>query len=222
MRGQFGRQISFCRPKSLRSHKSRTSGRERIPDWCKSRHAKSTFTGWLVRLNNPTAREPSANGFTRISAGTPGIVTRCAGLPSGSWSTASTSGLVRIAVVHSSLSGRFMPSISGDEASAQSDIRVNCSSRVKRVQRSGRTSQLRWQIWPKGIMSPSGQWPGPVYSLHRANKSKLWLSERQLSQKSGEMRQRLANRATCAPWLTGVAPGRKAQDDGTARILQRG
>jgi len=74
---------------------------------------------------------------------------------------------------------------------------------------SGCTSQLRRQMCPNGIMSPSGQCPGAPWPNQAPDKSKLRLSECQLSQKSGEMRQRLANCLTCGAALTGVAPGER-------------
>ena len=129
----IGREFVCC-PRLERTHKSRTSSGASSPSVC---HGTFTFTVPSVRLKNPTATDPSTSSFTHASAGPGNAARRRAGQPTGFWFTASTSGLVSSAVVHASLSGRFIPSISGDGASAQRDISVSCSSRVNRVQRSG-------------------------------------------------------------------------------------
>ena len=123
------------------------------------------------------------------------------------WLTASTSSLVSRESVQASFSGRFMPSISGERAMAHSDINMTCSSLVKFVVCGRPPSLQRLESVPSGIMSASGQCPGPRKGVQASSRANCGLRSCQVSQKSPETRQRLALRSMCAPWLTGVSPG---------------
>src|SRR3954469_24410510 len=104
--------------------------------------------GVLVSLNSATATSPLASGL--VSAQCPlSLAMMVACLPSGSWSTAITSGLVEGARVAGETVRRSVPAISG---AAISDHRLN----------SLRYSASLWPPLPISSMSGSFHAPGPA------------------------------------------------------------
>src|SRR5467141_1483536 len=136
----------FCTvPRSLRSHKSRRFADDGAPMALKS---SVIFSVDSPRLNSPAACEPSASGFTQISSG-PSSHTRWPCTPLASWSTAITSGFIRMALVSSDMLRMSFPASSGAARMAHSAMCVKYSS-------------CFIPPFPTSNMSGSFQWPGPA------------------------------------------------------------
>ena len=145
----------------------------------------------LERLKSATARAlVPLSCFDQTWRFEPGVATSVPCLPSGSWSTATTSALVRMALVVALIERMSLPAMSG-------------AARIAHMPKCDRSSSADIPL-PTSNMSGSFQWPGAAYWASGLSMSMRPVNEPQLALMSKPMRHMLQTFSSSTEQLGGT------------------